>query len=1754
MKKFNLFNTKSTHYIDIFIDLLDKETFIEINGIDISKFKDFKEYMYLEGLSGIKNSKLLFYKGFQHFNEDRYIKLFPDIKYAVDNKKFASGFEHFCTYGYKEIVENKRVWPKTDRNYLKSIIKNFDEESFYEANRDIIENESNIKSDLETELLFKSYIADIQSGKLLFHKYYTEYNEELYLKIFSDVKNSIEEGNFKNGFEHFCNYGYNEIILQKRVWPKRVPKELKTSRFFNINISDIHLTNNILNSYQQNINYLNNFIEQNNSFRVIVHNINFMKMLLIYNEYDYLLANKDILKSISNRENSCGLEHFIRFGYKEIMEGKRELFKKSPLKKSSVSEDEYIQILYNEYKRYINHRDKVLNTIKNSGLFIEPYYTKNSYSKIFDTISPLQHYILFGEKDNLKPNPYFEPYYYKSQLKNDPDESLLYHYIVDGEKRGLKPSKSFDPQYYIDTYLDVAQKNTPPLQHYIKYGKDEGRYATEIEENDKIIGKKNRYYNLDIQNNSKIKSAIIINSNIKDYIKSDILDGNIVYDIDDLNLKEFKDIVKELKEQNIVTLLYLNSTQKERQRVFEIENITRVLNKNIIYSINSIFKTEDITIIGDPLFFDKGFSGGFIALNINQTEKIIKKLESIENFTDTIIKNSSKTAFIFNTQKSTFIEVFEENLTKFKKYRHTKSELCYQDERIKLLSNNRLFKEDEYLHIFPKLNQYGIDLVHHYFYIGRFFMDFNIDIDKLDYNKSKLIQSGKLEYISDYGTLKEFKTKTKDDEFTLISTKMKIYESYIVDWQRELNKKRLKEFVSIVMPLYGQIEMTIESVKSIIENTKKIDYEIILVNNSQNSDEIKQLQELEESFTQIHLINNETNLNFALGCNQGFGYAIGEYVVFLNNDTKVTPNWLSNLIDGLKDENVSAVQPKLLYPDDTIQSIGVAFSNKSSLGLNLYSNIKLEDDILNQDRYLQAVTGACLGIRAKDFALVKGFDTSYINGQEDIDLCLKLVKSTNRYCKYISNSTVYHYESKSKGRGRFVAQNRKVFIKRWSKYIKPDIELQYSKDGFKIIEWELDSKELKRVGVENYLPKTEKSVLDDTKYLNFYKSNFKIKGHKRVIKSNKNILLVAHSINETIFGGERSFLDIVKAVSKMNINLYILTPSFKNEKYIDMLKEYSIDIFHLNYVFWNKKGVIKESVTLIEDILENKSIDLVYVNTIMHQEALIAAKNRGIKSVIHIREIISHDEHLQKTINMDLKEIYDHIHYYADNLIANSKITAKMFQRDKYIPIVYNKIDIDRFDIEHKLGDVINVGLLSSNQPKKGIYDMVEIAKRLQTVDNLQFTIYGPVNDHTKKIQEKISRYGLKNIKIGGYIDEPTEAFKKINILLSLSHFAESFGRTVGEAMASKRAVVAYDFGAVGELIDDNQSGYLVEYKNIDKVVEKLKIYANNPQLIIRHGLHGYKKIKSISSEDIYNKKLSKILKNILSNKKSPNKKEPQKEVSVVVPIYNAYIETKNLILSLTKTIDSNSTIYLSNDGSSDKRVLDLINKYTKLPYINSINHKKNIGYTKNINFAIKRVKSNSDIILLNSDTITTNFWIENLKKEAYRDKNTGTVTAMSDNAGAFSIPLKGKANPKPKDLHYQHYAHLMTKDTSVCSSIKLPTGSGFCFYIKRDLIDTIGLFNEKDFPRGYGEENEFCLRAIDSGYTNIFSTSVFIYHIRTASFKDEKQKLVESAIKKIEQFYPDYHERLRIAFSSREYKELVKSAKNVLTKIEKER
>lgn len=657
-----------------------------------------------------------------------------------------------------------------------------------------------------------------------------------------------------------------------------------------------------------------------------------------------------------------------------------------------------------------------------------------------------------------------------------------------------------------------------------------------------------------------------------------------------------------------------------------------------------------------------------------------------------------------------------------------------------------------------------------------------------------------------------------------------------------------------------------------------------------------------------------------------------------------------------------------------------------------------------------------------------------------------------------------------------------------------------------------------------------------------------IEGNAPNNNSHPAILLCAHEANQHFFGGERSFIDIATALNTLEVNIYITLPQLNNSEYLEVIKGLSAGVYSFPYPIWDKRlNVDTDALRKFMRIIRQRDISIVYANTIMLREPQLAALRMEKVSFCHARELILEDEYLRARIGKPGDAIVTDVLNRSTKVIANSQATARMFaaKPDKVI-CAPNVVDTALLDIPNTITDQITFGLISSNIPKKGLSDLVQIARRCEEeVPGARFLAIGPIGPYVKELMSA----GLPtNLRFTGYAENPLEAVRQLNVVLSLSHFAESFGRTVAEGLAARRPVIAYKRGALPELVTDGKSGFLAAPGSIDDVVTFIATMVKNPDRLLEMGEFGRSEMIRRYSPLTLKTALGKAISTAIFQKRPSVERirlttYNPKKITVIVPIFNAFEDVRECLISLAKhTSQDGIRILMLDDASPDPRIKPLLEQFSKSNGFFHIQSKQNLGYTASANIGLKWA-GDDDVVLLNSDTITSPGWLVGLTDIAKLSSSIGTVTAMSDNAGAFSFPIAHVRNDKPSAVSHELWTWRIVENTKHCAPVEVPTGNGFCMFIKRAVIDEIGPFDAEAFPRGYGEENDFCMRAMAAGFTNVISPRSYVFHERSKSFGASKAAHSSAGESVIERKFPSYKAQVKKAFASKDMLKLREAA-----------
>jgi GT2 family glycosyltransferase len=242
--------------------------------------------------------------------------------------------------------------------------------------------------------------------------------------------------------------------------------------------------------------------------------------------------------------------------------------------------------------------------------------------------------------------------------------------------------------------------------------------------------------------------------------------------------------------------------------------------------------------------------------------------------------------------------------------------------------------------------------------------------------------------------------------------------------------------------------------------------------------------------------------------------------------------------------------------------------------------------------------------------------------------------------------------------------------------------------------------------------------------------------------------------------------------------------------------------------------------------------------------------------------------------------------------------------------------------------------------------------------------------------------------------------------------------------------------------------------------------------------------------------------------------------LTVVIPVFNAYEYVIRCLESVFSTINS-VDILVIDDASTDPRINPYLLSLESRGKIRLITNQSNKGFVKTVNLAFANSNSN-DVVLLNSDTIVFDGWLEGLVNTSLSVKKVATVTAMSNASTIFSLPfgVEFECEPKLTEVMARDFRNIPILDLR---QVEIPTCHGFCVLITRDALNEVGYFDEKTFGLGYGEENDFSMRAINLGFKNLLASNVVVHHFGSKSFQESREALALKNMESLLRLYPNY-------------------------------
>jgi len=249
----------------------------------------------------------------------------------------------------------------------------------------------------------------------------------------------------------------------------------------------------------------------------------------------------------------------------------------------------------------------------------------------------------------------------------------------------------------------------------------------------------------------------------------------------------------------------------------------------------------------------------------------------------------------------------------------------------------------------------------------------------------------------------------------------------------------------------------------------------------------------------------------------------------------------------------------------------------------------------------------------------------------------------------------------------------------------------------------------------------------------------------------------------------------------------------------------------------------------------------------------------------------------------------------------------------------------------------------------------------------------------------------------------------------------------------------------------------------------------------------------------------------------------PRAGISIVVPVYKGLADTVACLESVLRSPSKAALhIIVVNDASPEAEITAYVRQVAaRDSRVELVENASNLGFVASVNLGMQR-RGDDDVILLNSDAEVAGDWIDRLREAAYRERSIATVTPFSNAATICSYPRFCVEGEMPTDMSTAALDRYFAAENAGRTT-DIPTGVGFCMFVRRDCLDEVGLFDVQRFGRGYGEENDFCMRASASGWRHVLALDTFVRHGGGVSFGTEKQARVDEAQQLLAGLHPDY-------------------------------
>lgn len=352
----------------------------------------------------------------------------------------------------------------------------------------------------------------------------------------------------------------------------------------------------------------------------------------------------------------------------------------------------------------------------------------------------------------------------------------------------------------------------------------------------------------------------------------------------------------------------------------------------------------------------------------------------------------------------------------------------------------------------------------------------------------------------------------------------------------------------------------------------------------------------------------------------------------------------------------------------------------------------------------------------------------------------------------------------------------------------------------------------------------------------------------------KNILLLVPRLN---IGGAESYVALVaRSLKLLGYNVYLASAggALATKLQQEGIKHFFLPIRLSKYI----------SGILLKRIIKKYNIEIIHANS--EAAGIVAVKTRQ-KYNLDIPIVYT----AHGVLPAKVKDIINQV----DKIIAVSNFSREAAIKEGFsankIKVVYNGVDIDKFKpheekrnlLRKKYNipqDAFTMIIVSriKNLRNKGHQHLINILSKYEVSKNWHLVVIGK-GKGLGGLKQKVKEYNLQDrVHLLGHKTD-VENYEDMADVVVLPSYFETFGLVLAEGMAMEKPAVAFKVGGVPEVIEDNKTGFVVDYDNDDELVEKLAILAKNPDLCKQMGINARKKVVKDFANEIMIKKLEVI-------------------------------------------------------------------------------------------------------------------------------------------------------------------------------------------------------------------------------------------------------------------------------------------------------